>query len=139
MSKLSQYYNQIKLKELQRFFGEDIKFVKDTIVHFTHVIDNDNFIIVTSNLKEIKGNFVLMVGKNKAVYLKDWNATPIKNWNLGVDTFAVKLSRKYFKVYEFKSNFEEFSGDDETFDSLLEIARQQENDTTTWKLGHYGF
>lgn len=142
MSKLSEVFNERKLKELKRFFGEDVKVSNgnhDTVLHFTRVIDEDNIIIVTNNVKVIKENYVLIVGKNKVVYLKEWNVMLLKNWNLAIDTYAIKLSRKYFKTYEFKNGFDEFIGEDETFDDLLAVAREQESDTTTWKFGHYGF
>lgn len=133
-------------KDLKWFYGEDVKPYRTSkgiegIESFHHVIDNDNIIIVTSNVKTL-GNekTVLVVDNNKAVFLKEWQARPIKNWELRKDAYAVKLNRKYFKAYTFKSEFNEFLfNSEDTFDTLVECAKEQDENQTAWKFGHYGF
>ncbi len=80
-------------------------------------------------MKFIKDNFVLVIGNNKVVYLKEWNIVRVHNYDLGLNSHAVKLNRKYFKTYTFKSDFEDFHFEkDDTFESLMEVAKEQ-NDT----------
>lgn len=126
------------------FFGDDadVGATGKCVKSFRHFIDEDNIIIVTSNVKYIRSReaFILIVDHNKAVYLKDWNVKELKNWYLGVDTYAIKLNRKYFKTYTFKSDFEDMVFEKEdTFDSLIDLAKEQDNDKTVWDFGHYGF
>lgn len=89
-------------------------------------VSNDKIIIRTNNIAYVKGNPVLVVGKNKAVYLKTFNI-----FDAIIEGFickAVVLDRKYFKPYTFQSDFEEFCFDrEETFDDLLKVAEEQEN------------
>lgn len=125
MSKLSDYIKSVKENEKKRFFGECTNYSNNYFT-FKHDIDNDNIIIVTNNIVFTDKAPVLVVGNNKAVYLKDWQLMPVRNYYEGIYGYAVKLNRNYFKVYTFSSNFENFSFDKEdTFDSLLEIAKQQ--------------
>lgn len=62
-------YEKMKVNDLNFFFDKDSwKQKSNKYVYYKAVQDNDNIIIRTNN---IKGNFVLVVGNNKAVYLKD--------------------------------------------------------------------
>lgn len=66
-------YEKMKVNDLNFFFGKDNwKQKSNKYVYYKAVQDNDNIIIHTNNIKGIKGNFVLVVGNNKAIYLKDW-------------------------------------------------------------------
>jgi len=126
MSDYSEAIKKAKDSNITRFFGEH-KMVSNQYFTFNRVQDEDNIILITNNLKEIKGNPVLVIGNNQAVYLKDWNVVPVMNYDFGVDAYAVKLSRKYFKPYTFKSEFSDFHFEQtDTFDSLLETARKQQ-------------
>lgn len=79
MNSYSDYLKERKLKDLKWFFGEDIKMISNKYFKFTHVIDIDNIILITNNIKIIKGNYVLPVDNNKGVYLKDWQVRPVHN------------------------------------------------------------
>lgn len=90
MSKLGDYIKQQKEKDIQKFFGE-IKHTSNKYFTFNRIINDDEIIIVTSNIKIIKGTPVLVVGNNKAVYLKDWLIREVRNYNLDIYDYAVKL------------------------------------------------
>lgn len=142
MTKSSEYFKRCAENADNRFFGEGNK-VKKTNKYFTykHYIDNDTVIINTNNVKEIKGNPVLVVGKNEAVYLKDWNVRPAHNYGEICDDFyIVKLQRQYFRPYTFKTPFEDFCFDaDEDFDKMVEIARAQDAQNMQVANGFMGF
>lgn len=82
------------------------------------VLNDDEFLLRTNNIKTYtKGEnlkIILLVGNNKAVYLKDWQVKKIQEYPFG-NSYIVRLSRKFFKIYTFKSDF----------DSLKEIASTQ--------------
>lgn len=126
MSSYSDYLKERKLKDLKWFFGEDIKMISNKYFKFTHIIDNDNIILITNNIKIIKGNCVLLIDNNKGVYLKDWQVRSVHNFYNGMSAYAVKLNREYFKPYTFKFNFEDMAFEEEqSFDCLLDIAKTQ--------------
>lgn len=125
MSKYSEYIKNMKDKDLEFFFGE---VTKKSNKYFTYnsIIDDDNIIIITNNIKDIKGNFVMLVDNNKGVYLKDWQVRPVHNFYNGMSGYAVKLNRKYFKPYTFRFDFEDMAFEkEETFDTIKEIAATQ--------------
>lgn len=140
MSKFSDYINSRKESENKFFFGEDCEGVD--YVRWTHFKNEDEIIIATSNVKYFKNKnqFVLVVDDNKVVYLKDWQVKSIKKWinGEGVNAYAVKLNRKFFKSYTFSFSFDDvaFTKED-TFDSLVEVAKLQDQENQGWKLGHY--
>lgn len=130
MSNYSEFIKQRKENDLKFFFGEDMKRYSNNYIKFTHIKDNDNFIIVTNNIRTIKDSLVMIIGSNKAIYLKNWQVRPLKE-HYGVRAFAVKLNRNYFKPYTFSSEFEDFcfdEGKEDSFDSLLEVAKIQEEE-----------
>nr|DAI56024.1 MAG TPA: hypothetical protein [Caudoviricetes sp.] len=128
MSKYSEFLKEMKEEQISKFFGE-VKKTSNKYFKFNHILNEDEIIIVTGNVKFIKDNFVLVVGNNKVVYLKEWNIVRVHNYDLGLNAHAVKLNRKYFKTYIFKNDFEDFHFEkDDTFESLMEIAKEQ-NDT----------
>lgn len=125
MSKYSEYIKSRKEKDLEFFFGEVTK-KSNKYFEYNSIIDEDNIIIITNNIKTIKGNMVMIVDNNKAVYLKDWQVRRVHNFYNGVSAFAVKLNRKYFKPYTFRFDFEGMAFEQaETFDSLKECAAEQ--------------
>lgn len=139
MSNLKDYIKKMSDKDNDFFFGEgNWTKVSNQYYQFKRVLDNDNIIIITTNIKVIKGNNVLVVDNNKAVYLKDWQVRPVRNWDLGVNAYAVKLNRKYFKPYTFRFSFEDMSFEKEdTFDSLVELAREQGEQNLKFAYGHF--
>lgn len=127
----SDYIKECKDKDLKFFFGDDVRKVSNKYFKFTRVIDNDNIIIVTNNIKIIKDSYVLVVGEKKAVYLKDWQVRGVRSYYEDIDAYAVKLNRNYFKTYTFKNEIDPdlYFEKDNNFDDLLEVAKmQQEKD-----------
>lgn len=106
-----------------------MKHTSNKYFKFNHVISDDEIIIVTNNVKFIKDNPVLVIDNNKVVYLKEWNVAEVRNYNKDLYAYAVKLNRKYWKEYTFKSDFEDMCFEQsDTFDSLKAVAEMQ-NDT----------
>ena len=130
MSSFGDYMKARAKKEDDFFFGEDNK-IKQSNKYYTykHFIDNDNIIINTNNIKVIKNSCVLIIGKNEAIYLKDWQVRTAHNYSdICSNFYIVKLNRKFFKPYTFKSNFDDFCFEKtENFDDLIEIAKEQDN------------
>ena len=125
MSSYSEYMKSRKEKDLAFFFG-DVKKKTNKYFEYNSVVDNDNIIIITNNIKIIKGNYVLLVDNNKGVYLKEWQVKPVHNFYNGMSAYAVKLNRKYFKPYTFKFEFEGMAfTQEDTFDSLMAVAETQ--------------
>lgn len=119
-----------------RFFRE-MRFVSNKYFKFNRIINDDECILLTSNIKTIKGSPALVVGENKAVFLKDWLVCEIHSWEDGFNAYAVKLNRKFFKVYTFRNPFDDFCIDkEEDFDSLFEIAKEQQKANAKVALGH---
>ena len=109
-----------------RFFGRYYD-VSRKYFHYEHYKDDDNIIINTNNIKYIKREPVLIVNDNQAVYVKDWNVAPIHNHDENWDGYAVRLQRKYFKPYTFRSTFDDYSfSKPDTFDSLVKVAKEQD-------------
>ena len=126
--KYSEYMKQSKENNIKRFFG-DVSKKTNKYFTFNHVIDNDNIIIITGNVKIVKGSYVLVIGSNKAVFLKPWQVKEVHNYYSGYSGYAVKLNRNYFKPYTFKTGFDDFAFDDEdTFDTLKADAESQNSE-----------
>ena len=125
MSKYSELIKNAKDKDLEFFFGKVTK-LSNRYFEYNSIIDEDNIIIITNNIKVIKGSYVLVVDNNKAVYLKDWQVKRVHNFYNNMSGYAVKLNRNYFKSYTFSFDFEDMAFDQEdTFDSLKELAATQ--------------
>ena len=145
MSNYSEYLKERAKKEDNFFFGEgNKKMCSNKYYTYKHVLDNDTIIINTNNVRSIKQGtqFVLVVGDKEAVYLKNWNVLKTRNYYEGLSFWTVKLSRAYFKVYTFKTRFDDFcfEGKVDSFDSLLEVAKEQDeenmkiaNDFMSWR------
>lgn len=126
MSTYSEYLKEVKGNNIKRFFGEVTK-KSNKYFTFNHYINEDEAIIITNNVKKVKGNYVLVVANNKCVYLKDWLVKPVHNYFNGIYAYAVKINRQYFKPYTFKSDFEDICIEEEyTFDDLLNVAKEQD-------------
>lgn len=140
MLKISEEYEEKKknsktTKDLNFFFGE--KNWKPTGNGFYTIpkqaINNNEIIIRTNNVRNIGKDlqYVLVVGNNKAVYLKPWQVMGFNHLGNGgysnQSGVMVKLNRNFFKPYTFKSNFDGMSfAQDDTFDSLVQTAKEQE-------------
>lgn len=126
MSRLSDYMKANKERDERFFYGESVKHTSNKYFTFDHVIDDDTIIFNTNNIRTIKGNPVLVVDHNKAVYLKDWQIRRVHNYDWGLNTYCVKLNRQYFKPYTFSFDFDDLSFDKEqTFDFLKNIVSTQ--------------
>lgn len=137
MSNLSEYIKKSNEKDMQFFYGKDYKQVSNKYFTFKRVVDNDNIIIITENVKIIKDSAVLIVDNDKVVYLKDWQARNVHNFDEGINAYAVKLNRNFFKTYTFKKPFEEYSFlEADTFDSLYKMAQEQEKENLKFAEGH---
>lgn len=130
-----EYFKKQREAVYNRFFGER-EFKSNQYFKFNHVVDDDNIIINTSNLKEIRTkngepSLIMLVGDDQAVYIKPWQVMPIYDYYGFGEGYAVKLNRAYFKPYKFNSRIDEntsFDGRVDTFDSLKKDAESQ-NDT----------
>ena len=135
MEKQEKTYNINPSDYLKSFFGKDANIEGKTIYHFKHVINDDEIIIITNNLKMLGDKYILVVDDNKAVYINKTQFMSIHDSNF--NAYAIKLNRKHFIVNTFDGNF---SGmmflKPDTFDSLKEIAIEQEKANNTWIIGH---
>lgn len=130
MAALKEITKKIKDDNKDFFFGEgNWRETSNKYFKFKRVLNDDEIIIITNNVREVKENLVLAVDKNKVVYLKDWQVKAVKAYDENIYAYAVKLSKKYFKTYTFKNEFKDFSFQNEdTFESLKELAEIQENE-----------
>lgn len=107
------------------FFGQGNWHIQAGALKFRQVLDDETIIIRTNNVTTVKDAPVLIVGNDKAVYLKDFNIRMVHD-NV-MNYRLVKLQRKYFKVYTFHRPFEGvLIEQDQGFDDLAGVARQQE-------------
>lgn len=121
-----------------RFFGT-MTYSSNKYFTFDRIVDDDTCIVITDNVRFVKGNPVLVVNNNQCVYLKDWLYVKVHNYYEGIDSYAVKLTRKFFKTYTFRSDFDDVSFDTaDTFDSLYEVAKQQQERNMALAIGHMG-
>ncbi len=118
----------MKFEDKDGFFGNVHNKSSKYFIPETQVLDNDNIIVITDNVKVVKGNPVLVVGNNQAVYIKKIVGVGVKDAGgsyIG-ESYAVRLNRQYFKPYTFKNDFEDMSfSTPDTFDSLKEVAKSQ--------------
>lgn len=127
MSSYGEFMKQKANSERKRFFGESLHKVSNKYVNFDRVIDDDNIVVITNNVKIIKGNYVMLVDNNKGVYLKNWQVKHVRNDNYGIEAYAVKLNRNYFKPYTFSFDFSDMAFEEEdTFENLKEHAKEQD-------------
>lgn len=129
----------LKTKErtqLERFFGHDLKMVSGNYFTFNRIKSEEEFILLTNDIKHIKGKPVLIIAPNKGVYLFPDQVKKVSNYQLGINTYAVVLKKKYFKPWTFKF---EFSGYEESkeysYEELLEIAKEQQRENIKIRVG----
>lgn len=130
MSEASEHYDKMKEKDMNFFFSGGYNFESNQYFTFKHYLDDDNIVIITSNIEYWKKNgyYVMWVSNDKVVYLKDWQVKKVHNDQNKLNCYAVKLNRKYCKSYKLKFQNEKlfFDGKEDTFDSLLETAKEQD-------------
>lgn len=126
MSNYSNFIKSMNEKDEKWFFGDSVEHTSNKYFKFNRIVDENNIIILTNNIKVLKGNYVLLVDNNKGVYLKDWQVRKVHNFDYGVNTYAVKLNKNYFKPYTFNFNFDDMAFEKEdTFETLVEVANEQ--------------
>ena len=136
MSSNSDSLKTAKRRDLEFFFGEDLHMTNGSYFQFKRVIDSDNIIILTNKIKKVRDNYVLVTDQDKGVYLKDWQLRKVSSYQAGINCYAVKLSRKFFKPYKFSFEFEDFLiTKEETFDTLYNVANEQEKDNLAMREG----
>lgn len=123
-------------KKIDRFFGE-ITTTSNKYFTFKKYINDDEILLVTSNIHEIKGNLIMIIADNKAVYLKDWQVRPVMNYYEDLYTFVVKLNRNFFKPYTFSTPFDAvaFGDREDTFDDLVQGAKEQDKRNIPFRKG----
>lgn len=133
---MSDLYKEARNRDLNFFLGEgNYQQVSNKYTTFKRVIDDNNILVVTDNLKIVKDSIVMMVDNNKAVYLKDWQVRKAFSWDAGVDSYVVKLNRNYFKTYTFKNDFKNvYLKKADTFDSLLADAKAHQKTNLKMKI-----
>ena len=69
---------------LERFYGREMEYTSNKYFIFKRFISKDAVIVLTNNIKYVHDNPVLVVAKNKGVYLKDWQLRQVHNIKAGV-------------------------------------------------------
>lgn len=133
------YNDYLKTKEENKntfFFGENnLETSNKRFQIKNNVIDNDNILLITNNIQYFSNKecFVLWVGNDKIVYLKDWQVIPVYNFETIGYAYIVKLNRNYFKSYNCFKSDRFFFEKEETFDTLLDVAKQQTGNNLWFK------
>lgn len=136
MSSFSEFVKARKESDLKFFFGNDVKHTSNKYFTFKHFIDNDNIVIITNNIRQVKDSQVLLVDNDKCVYLKPWQVRPVHSYYEEIQAYAVKLNSNFFKTYTFRSPFDGVNFEKpDTFESLCEIAKAQDFENMNIALG----
>lgn len=138
MSNLKEMFKARKENEMNFLFNGGFKMVSNKYFTFNRVINDDEIIIVTNNIKywNNKDQYVLVIDNDKVVYLKSWQVAKVKNYDLGINSYVVKLNRNYFKSYQLGFKFDDMSFEKEnSFDDLLKVAKAQNQENIKWALG----
>ena len=136
MSLNSDSLKTAKRRDLEFFFGDDLHMTSGSYFQFRRIIDADNILVLTNNIKKIKDNYVLVTAPDKGVYLKDWQIRKVSSYKAGINCYVVKLSRKFFKPYKFSFEFEDLLiTDEDTFDTLYNVANEQEKENIAMREG----
>lgn len=145
-NKMSAYSDLIKgniQKAMDRYFGEgNTRYRSNKRFYYKSVLNDDEIIIRTKNVRFFKGNPVLVVGSNDVVYLKDWQILKAHCWeeDLREDFYLVKLNRNYFKVYHFLECVYGFElAEPADFDALVKCAEEQQSENLPVARGFMNF
>jgi hypothetical protein len=132
MATLTEFNAERKAKDRAFFYGNEVVNTSNKYFRFNRVQDEDNVTILTSNIIFVKGSPLLVVGPQHVIYLKDWQLRTVRNYDQDIKTYAVKLSRNYFKVYTFRNEINDICVENEmVFDDFLNIAIDQTTDGMT--------
>lgn len=141
----SQYLKEQDSKDKAYFFGGEDNYKMTTAKYFTfkHYQSDDKIMITTKNVRYWKNRdcYVMYVGNDKVIYLKEWQIRPVRQWNDGneVKGNIVKLDRKYFKVYNAPQNDDFAFDEEESFDDLVKVAKKQDKENAEWTFHHATF
>lgn len=128
MSDFAAFMKEKAKRENDLFFGEgNRKMLSNKYYTYKHVLDSDTIIINTNNVRVVKNRLVLVVGDDKAVYLKNWNVRKAHNYDWGINFWIIKLSRAFFKIYTFKNRIDNdlvFDEELQGFDYLPVLCRR---------------
>lgn len=137
--KPSDDYNHFKeqgKRELEEFFGRgNTRKISNQYRTYNPVLDNDNIILATNNIKSYRGKdgemkHVLLTGPKQGVFLNpgDLKNVVMNDGQSYYETTLAKISRDRFKPYTFKEEHKGFLFDkNESFDDLLDIAKSQDD------------
>lgn len=121
--------NKKRYPDTDSFFGNVRKVSTKYIEPEKQVLDDDTVIVYTNNVTAVKGNPVLIIGNNQAVYLKDKDFTLVTREVDGTssETVAVKIHRG-FKPYTFRSNISDEISIDQpySFEDFRKMAQEQQ-------------
>ena len=132
----SEVLKEMHKNDLERFFGNDMSWKSNKYFTFKRVIDKDNIVVVTDNLRNWKDGKVLVVDKNKVVFLKPWQFRKVHNYDNMLNSYAVKLNRNYFKTYTVGFNYDDISfSKEDTFDELYKTAEEQQKKNLKFATG----
>lgn len=139
MTNLKELKNKRKENNKNFFFGEgNWKDTSNKYFKFKRILNENEIIIITNNVREINENLVLVIDNNKVIYLKKWQVEAIKAYNEEIYAYAVKLNKKYFKTYNFNNNFKDFFFlEEDTFEKLYELAQEQEVEDIAFSWGKW--
>lgn len=127
------FMNEKDNRERDAFFGKGNWSLNDKKeIIYNPVLDNDNIILRTNNIRIVDNMYVLVIGNDTGIVLKDECVKRAVVSNLGLSTYIVKLNRQSF--LDNRCSYEdiecEFDFDnEEDFGFLLEVASQQNNGT----------
>lgn len=143
------YREEQRVRKAQKFFGKG-NFKKINREDFTYSVygNPDEVIFLTEQVSFVQTgenttSYVLPVSKHRGVYLRPWQVMPIQFWDgeRFKRAFLVKLKRRYFHVYSFKTEDilsgsrgeEGFRGQETTvgewsFNEFYEACRRQEEE-----------
>lgn len=122
-------------KNMEHFYGPSLKMTSGNYFHFNSVLNNDEIILLTNEVKNIKGKPVLMLSKKTGIYLKEWQIRKVCNYQKGINCYAVKLNRNFFNPYSFSINFEEVQNNFNTFDDICECVKEQNQENLSIREG----
>ena len=107
---------------------------------FKNIVNDDVVIYLTTNVRTIKDKHILVTGEHHGVFLKDWQFKKISNHQKGINCYAVKLYRDYFKPFSFGAiSFEPATPKIEDFEDLIRQAKEQEKEHIDFREGWSDF
>lgn len=103
MSKYSEFLKKRAESDRAWYFGENnYKAVSNKFFTYKAVLNDDEIIIRTNDVKIFKNNYVLIVGSNDVVYLKDFQVREVHTWcKASQDNFYLVKKVCLFKLHEF--------------------------------------